>query len=239
VLVRTNFPVKAIVTRCCKSSRQKVSHVAQNFQHHRVRQLASKCILLARMIRRKKPRQISRQLIARAMPKRKRSQRRNHPALFQQSQISPHRNASQYQHRARLQNFQLALQKVPAIRHLRGQRLIGRRSAAQSRGHVSILERKPVVAIRGSRLVGKARAKQRLVQKISRAIAGKHSPGAIGAMRRRRKPQNQKLRPRVAKSRNRLSPVIPCQKRPPLVLRNLFAITYQSRAGAALNNFLV
>lgn len=191
------------------------------------------------MIRSKKPRQISRQFITRAMPKRKRSQRRNDPALLKQSQISPHRNASQHQHRARPQNLQLALQIVPAIRQLRRQRLIGRGSTAQSRGHVSILQRQTVVAIRRSRLIGKSRAKQRLVQKIPRAIAGEHTPRAIRAMRCRRKPQNQKLRPRIAKSRNRLSPVIPRQKRPALVLRNLFAITYESRARAALNDFLV
>ena len=169
---------------------QQCSNVAQNFQHHRVRKLSSKSILLAGMIRRKEPRQIAWQLITRAMPKRKRSQRRNQTALFQQSQISPHRDAPQDQHRARPQDLQIALQKVPAIRQLRGQRLVRRRRAAQSCGHIRILQRKPIFAIHGSSLIGKPRAKQGLVQKISRAIAGKHSPGAIPSMRRRRKPQN-------------------------------------------------
>jgi hypothetical protein len=191
------------------------------------------------MIRRKKPRQISRQLITRPMPKRKRSQGRNSPALFQQSQVSPHRNATKDQHRARPQDLQLALQKMPAIRQLRGQRLVGGRSAAQSRGHISILQSETVVAIRRSRLIGKPRAKQRLVQKIARAIAREHSARAIRAMRRGRKSQYQKLRARIAKSRNRLSPIVPSQKRSALVARDLFAIPYQPRARAAADNFLI
>ena len=101
---------------CSELSRQKFSHIAQNFKQHRIRKLARKCILLARMVRRKKPRQISRQGVTRAMPKRKSSQSRNLPALFQQSQISPHRDAAQHQHRTRSQNFELALQKMAAIR---------------------------------------------------------------------------------------------------------------------------
>jgi hypothetical protein len=221
------------------SSCQKCSHVTQNLKQHRIRKLASKSILLARMIRRKKPRQISRQLITRAMPKRKRSQRRNLPALLKQSQISPHRDATKHQHRARPQNFQLAFQKVPAIRQLRRQRFIRRRRATQSRGHISILQRQTVFPIRRNRLIGKPRAKQSLVQKISRTISREHSPRAIRAMRRGRKSQNQELRPRIAESRNRLSPVIACRKRSALVPRDLFTIPYQPRARAAAGNFPV
>jgi hypothetical protein len=232
---------KLVFNNSCsrKSPRQKFSCVAQNPKKHCVRQLARKCILLAGMIRRKKPRQIPRQLITRAMPKRKHSRRRNLSALFQQSQISPHRNAAQHKHRARSQNLQFALQKVPAIRHLRGQRLVRRRRATQSRGQVNILQSEPVFAIRGSRLIGKPSAKQRLVQKICGAISGEHSSGAIAAMRRGRESQNQKLGPRIAKSRNRLAPIIPCQERTALVLRNLFAIPYEARARAAADNFLI
>ena len=222
-----------------KSPHQKFSHVAQNPEQHRVRKLSSKSILLARMIRREQSRQISRQFKTPSVPKRKRSQCRNLPALLQQPQVGPHRDAAKHQHRARPQGPQLALQIVSAIRQLRRQRLVGRRRATQSRGHISILQSEPVVAIRRCRLIGETRAKQCLVQKISRAIARKHSSRAIGPMRCGRKPQNQKLRARIAKSRNRLAPVIPCQKRPALVPRDLFAIPYQPRAGAAADNFLI
>jgi hypothetical protein len=174
---------------CCNSPRQKLAYVAQDLEQHRIRQLSSKSILLARMIRRKQTRQTSRQLVASPVPKRKRSQRRNKPALFQQSQISPHRNATQHQHRARPQNLDLALQKVPAIRKLRRQGLVGGRRAAQSRGHISILQRQSVSAILRSGLIRKSRAIQRLVQKIARPIAGEHASRAIRSMRRGRKPQ--------------------------------------------------
>ena len=89
------------------------NHCSRNFRtsrktlkQHRVRKFSRKRILLARMIRGEKPRQIPRQLVTSSMPKRKRSQRRNLPALFQQSQISPHRNAAQHHDSARSQNFQ-------------------------------------------------------------------------------------------------------------------------------------
>ncbi len=237
--------------RCCKhksnaprftlpqSSRQKFSHIAQNFRKHRIRKLARKCILLARMVRRKQPRQISRQLIIRAMPKRKSSQSRNLPALFQQSQISPHRDAAQYQHSARLQNFEVALPKVAAIRKLRRQRLVRRRRATQRSGHIGILQRESVFAIRRSGLIGKSRAEQRLVKKIAGAIAREHSSRAIGAVRSRRKPQNQKLGARIAETRNGLAPIIPSKERTALVPRDLFAIPYQSRTLAAENDFLI
>jgi hypothetical protein len=221
------------------SSRQKLSYVAQDFQHHRVRQLASKCILLARMIRREQARQIAWQFIASAMSKRKLSQRRNKPALFQQSQISPHRDATKHQHRTRPQYRKLALQKVPAICQLPRQRFVRRRRATQSRGHVSIVQSEPIFAIRRSGLIGEPRAKQRLVQEITRAVAREHAPRAIRSMRCRCKAQNQKLRARIAKARNRLAPIIPSEKRTTLVSRDLFAIPYEPRTRAAVNDFLI
>jgi hypothetical protein len=222
-----------------KSSRQKCSYVAQHLKQHRVRELSRESILLARMVRRKKPRQICRQLITRAMTKRKRSQRRNQPALLQQSQIGPHRDAAKDHHSARPQNLQLALQVVPAIRQLRRQRFIRGWRATQGRGHVSILQSEPIVAIHRSGLIRKSRAKHSLVQKIAGAIAGEHSSRAIGPMRCGRKPQNQKLRARIAESWNRSSPIVPSEKRSALVPRDLFAIPYQPRASSAANNFLI
>jgi hypothetical protein len=224
---------------CRKSSRQRFSDVAQNLKQHRVRKPASKCILLARMIRREQARQISRQLVTRPMPKRKRSQSRDLPALFQQSQISPHRDATEHEHGARLQSLQLPLQKMPAIRKLRRQWLVCGRRATQRRSHISILQRQTIFAIRRSRLIGKARAIERLVKKIAGAIAREHTSRAIRSMSRGRKPQYQKLRARIAEARNRLAPIIPCQKRSPLVPRDLFAIPYQPRARAAADNFLI
>jgi hypothetical protein len=221
------------------SPRQKLSHVAQNVKQHRVRELAGKCILLARMIRRKKPRQVSRQLVTSPMPKGKGSQRRNQRALLQQSQISPQRNATKHQYRARLKYLKLALQKVPAIRQFRRQRLVRRRRAAQSRGHVSILQRQTISAIRRSRLIGKSRAIERLVKEIAGPIASEHPSRAIRAMRRGRKSQYQKLRARIAEPWNRLAPIIPSEERASLVPRHLFAIPYQSRARATVNDFLI
>jgi hypothetical protein len=222
-----------------KSSRQKLAHFAQNLKQHHVRKLACKCVLLARVIRREQTRQIPRQLVTSPMPKRKRSQRRNLPAFLQQSQISAHRDAAQHQHRARPQHLDLALQKVPAIRKLRGQRLIRRWRATQSSSHVCILQREPISAIDRTRLIRKSRAMQRLVKKIARPVTGEHASRAIRSMSRRRKPHYQKLSMRIAKARNWLAPIIPRQERTPLVPRDLFAIPYEPRTGATADNFLI
>jgi hypothetical protein len=224
---------------CSDSQCQKSSHIAQNLKQHRIRELARKCILLARMVRRKKPRQIARQRVTRAMPKRKSSQRRNLPALFQQSQISPHRDAAQHQHRTRPQNFELALQKMAAIRELRRQRFIRRRRTAHCGSHIYILQHEAVVAIRGSRLIGKASAIQRLVQKIAGAVSSEYSPRAVAAVRGGRKTQNQKLGARISETRNRLAPVVPRKERTALVLRDPFAVPYETRARATADNFLI
>lgn len=220
-----------------KSPCQKFLHVAQNPKQHRIRKLASKCILLARMVRRKQPRQIARQHITSSMPKRKCSKRPNLPALFQQSQIRPHRDAAQHQHRARPENFELALQKMAAIRELRRQRFIRRRRTTHRGGHIYILQREAVVAICGSRLIGKARAIQRLVQKIAGAVSGEYSPRAVAAMRSGRKAQNQKLGAPIAEAWNRLAPVVPLKVRAALVPRDLFAVPYETRARATVNDF--
>src|SRR5512143_2060652 len=79
------------------------------------------------------------------------------------------------------------------------------------------------------RLVGESRAIQRRIEKVARSIAGKHSPGAIAAMRGRRQSHNQHPRPGIAEARHRLAPVGLLTKSTAFFLRYGRAILSQAR----------
>jgi len=223
----------------CAFPPQKSPNILEHPRQHLLRQFPRKRILLARMVRRKKPRQISRQSIGRSMTKRKFRQAPNLPALLQQSQVRPHRNAPQRQNRPRTNQFQLSLEVRPAIRELRRQRLIRGRCAPHRRRNIRILQSKPVIPVRGRRLIRKPRAKKRLVKKISRPVPSEYAPRPIPAMRRRRKPQDQQPRTRIAEARHRLAPILALAKRPPFFPRDFLAIAHQPRTLPTAHNLLV
>ena len=60
------------------------------------------------------------------------------------------------------------------------------------------------------------------------AVAGEDAPGAIRAVRRRRQPDQQQPRPRIAEARHRPAPVDVVAIRAPLLDRNLRAVLTQS-----------
>ena len=93
--------------------------------------------------------------------------------------------------------------------------------------------------MRGERLICESRAVKRLVQKIAGTIAGKHSPGAIGSMCRRRETEDQKLRVRVAESWNGLTPIFPLEKCAPLFAGHFLAVPHQARTLPAAYDFAV
>lgn len=173
------------------------------------------------------------------MAKGKRGQARNPSLVLEQTQIHPHRNAAESQNRADPVEFEFAFQVRPAIRQFRRQRFVRGRRTSQSGCNIGILQQEPVPAVRRSWLIREPGAEQRLIQKISRTIAGEHTPGAIAAMRRGSKTQNQELRARISEAGNRFAPIIPFAKRAPLRLRDLFPVAHQARTLAAVNYFLI
>ncbi len=218
---------------------KKFPHIPQHLPHHPRRQFPRKSILLAGMIRRKKPRASARQLITRPMPERKRRKSGNLPAILQQPEIRPHRNIPEYQHRSRPKYLKLPLEIRATIRRLRRQRLIRRRRAANRCSDVCIFQRKSVASLSRRRLIRKSRPVKRRVQKISRPVAGKNSSCPVATMRRRSKSQNQQLRLRISKSRHRLAPVLAPAKRQSLFPRHPLAVFHQPRTLPAPNDLLV
>jgi hypothetical protein len=226
-------------TRSSSSPREEPAYIPQNFREHRLRQFPRKSILLARMVRGEQSRQAPGELVTNSMTKPESCKTLDLATLFEQPQINAHRNTPKCKKRPRPQNFKIALKVRTAIQKLGTQRLIRRRRATNSRNDVSILQCETVVALRRCRLVRESRAVQRLKQKISRAIPGKHASGAISAMRCGRKTQNQQFCVRVAESRHRFSPVFAAPKREPLFTRHSFAVFHQPRTLPAPDNFLV
>lgn len=82
-------------------------------------------------------------------------------------------------------------------------------------------------------LVREAGAVQCGIQKIAGGIAGEDTPGAIRAVRPRRKSDDDDARVRIAKTRDRSTPVRPLAVRAALLARDAFAVADEARAAVA------
>jgi hypothetical protein len=211
----------------------------QHRDEHYLRQFSCERILLARMVRREKPRQFTGQLVTHSVREGKRREALNFAAVLQQPEIRTHRDAPQHKHGARPQNFKLSFEIMAAIRKLRRQGLIGRGRAAHCCRDVGVVQLQPVAALRRCRLVRKSRSIQRPVKKISGTIAGENSARAIPAVCRGRQAQYQKPRAGIAESRNRFTPVFALTKSATLLPRHFFAVPHQPQACSTRDNFLI
>jgi hypothetical protein len=211
----------------------------QHRDEHRLGQFSCERILLARMVRREKPRQFTGQLVARSVREGKSRKALNFAAVLQQPEIRSHRNAPQHEHGARPQNFQLSFEIRAAILKLRRQRLIGRWRATHRRRDVGAVQSQPVAGLRRCRLVRESRSIKRPIKKVSGAIPGENSARAIPAVCRGRQTQNQKPRVRIAESGNRLAPVFALAKCAPFLSRYFLAEPHQPRAFSTRDNFLI
>src|SRR6266478_47445 len=160
-------------------------------------------------------------------------------ALFQNFEVRIPGDFSQREHSFGMQNLQLPFEITATIRNLLGERFVVRRRAANSGRNVSIVELQAVVAVEGSWLVREAGLEKRLIEKISRAVTGEDSAGAVGAVRRRGQPENQQHGFRIAETRYGLAPVCPLAIRAPFFARYFFAIGHQPRTFAAHDNFFL
>ncbi len=88
-------------------------------------------------------------------------------------------------------------------------------------------------------MIGEAGAMKTLVEKIARAVSGKHTAGAIGAVRGGRESQDQELGVPIAEAGNGLAPVFPVAKRETLLARDFFAVEHKARAFAAADDLLI
>ena len=80
---------------------------------------------------------------------------------------------------------------------------------------------------------------QRREQEVARAVAGEDPAGPVAAVRRRREPEDQHPRRRIAEALHRPAPVVPVAIRRPLLARDLLAPLHEPRAAAAVDDRLV
>jgi hypothetical protein len=105
------------------------------------------------------------------------------------------------------ERIELFEQVWKAVSQLRRRRLVLRRRAAHRGGDQAIAKRQAVVAVDPLRLRSKAGAIERRIQKITRAIAGKGSSGAIAAVGSGREADDQNAGAWIAERRNRSAPI--------------------------------
>src|SRR5437667_20511 len=105
-----------------------------------------------------------------------------------------------------------------------------RRRAPRGRGDIAVVERQAVVARPRLRLAREAMAIQRLVQPGAARVSREHATGAVRAVRRWRKPDNEQTRSGIAEARYRFAPIHPVRELTLLVARDTPAIGAQPRA---------
>ncbi len=123
-----------------------------------------------------------------------------------------------------LEPFKFLDQESPAVQRLLARRLVIGRRAAHRGGDVAIAQAQPVVAFDGLRLAGKSGAIERVEKIFAAAVAGEHASRAVRSVRAGRESENQEPRPRIAKRRDRLRPVIPFPISSALHLRDARAV---------------
>ena len=90
-------------------------------------------------------------------------------------------------------------------------------------GDVRVAQLEAVVGGHRRGLVGESRAEHGREQPVARAIAGEHPTGAVGAVSRRRQPDDQDAGLRIAEAGHREAPVVLRAERSPLVPGDLLA----------------
>ncbi len=116
---------------------------------------------------------------------------------------------------------------------LGGQRLVGRRRAADRGGDPAVAQREPVAAVGGRRLVREPGPVQGGEEEVAAAVAGEHPARAVRAVRGRGEPEQQHAGLRVAEAVDRPAPVLLVAERGALLARDLLAPGDEPRAAAA------
>ena len=98
---------------------------------------------------------------------------------------------------------------------------------------------RPSSRLSAAGLVGKAGFKQGPIQPFAAAVAGKHSAGPVGAVRRRGQPNDQQPRLGIAEIRDRPAPVIAIKIGAPLFRGHLPAIVAEPGAPLAIDDLAV
>ncbi len=144
----------------------------------------------------------------------------------------------QHDHRP-AQQGQLAVEIRRARRALRRGRLVGRRRAVHGRGDVGAGQPQAVVPRRAGRLRGEARPVEGGEEPVTGPVPGEHPPGAVGAVRGGRQPDQHQRCLRVAEARDAATPVHLTGVGGPTGAGDLFAPAHQPRTAPADRHVLL
>ncbi len=114
---------------------------------------------------------------------------------------------------------------------------VGRRTAADARGDVTIVELQSIIAANRGGLVGEAGTMKRREKPVTGAITGKHSACAVAPVCRRRQPDDEQPSLRVPKAGHRFTPVGLIAIGGALVARNLLTPGNQPWTRRASDDF--
>lgn len=157
-------------------------------EHFR-RQLARRCVLLARVERTDQQRLAVTGAICPVVAKHKVRAARDLALRLEDLQINVEGDPAQGNHDLNLcEQFQLAFQVGSAVGELFPGRLVAWGRTAHYSGDVGIAQRQPVVFRNAGRLRSETGFKQSFVQKVAGTIAGEHAARPIRAVCPRRQP---------------------------------------------------
>src|SRR5690242_3540363 len=117
--------------------------------------------------------------------------------------------------------------------------MVVRRNASRGERDPYALQDESVVASRARRLIREARAMERGVEEVTRAIAGEDASRAIRAVRAGREAEDHELRFRIAEAAHRPTPIRVREVRASLLHRDGFAMRDQTRTRATRDELVI
>src|SRR5579885_953768 len=211
-------------------------HIAQ----HVLGEFAGGGILLAGMIRAYEQRIAVSSPVLPIVAKRERGAAADDAAVLQDRQVDVECDLAESDHDSNvLKDVELAFEIATAIPNLVRRGLIRRGRTPHRRRDIGPGQHQSVVPADAVRLGGEASLVERAVQPVAGAVSGEYPARPVAAMRRRRQPDDEPARVRIAEPRHRPAPIVPIQKRAAFYARYFAAVRAQTRTKLARNHFLL
>ena len=164
---------------------------------------------------------------------------RNQALLLEDLEVCPEGEAAKDEDRFWVEGAEFGFEIGAAVCEFRSKRLVCGRGATNGDSDVCVEENQAVATAFRCGLVGKTGAMECVKQEVARAVAGEGASRAIAAVSRGSQADDEELRMRIAKSGNGLAPVVAFEESAAFGASDGLAITHQTRALPAGNDFLV
>jgi hypothetical protein len=222
-----------------RSCIEKLADTAKDGVKHRLGQSARERVLLAGMIRSDQRDSII-QITLGSMSEPETLGTRGETEFLKGRERRIKSDATKRHHDAHIsQEFNFSQQEGTTISYFVGQRLVSRRRAMHGRCDVAVTKLQAVVAMNGRGLISKSEFVKGAIEPLAAAVTGEHPPGAISAVRRWRKPNDEQSRARVTKAWHRLAPIRPLAITVSFFFSDALSPCHQSRALSAINDLLL